>query len=224
VGKPNLGKSKNSLKSVLAKQDLMKKAAEKAREAAAAVALEQKKKKEEEAAKEKAEKAAKLAAKKLKKKMTKDKKDKEKAEAAAEQPAPAVPASPTTAMARRRLDSGEAPAPEATPAAPESTPATPEGPEEFEPGSFFTRTDPDTNKGFFRVRPGADFQMNTMYRKRDRHSRLGSAVAVLVGKHEKTNDEKTLEVIFDMDAISEQKAKEWWEEHRDRFESPRKSE
>ncbi|GMI54146.1 hypothetical protein TeGR_g11967 [Tetraparma gracilis] len=93
VGKPNLGKSKNSLKSVLAKQDLMKKAAEKARETAAAVALEQKKKEEEEAAKEKAEKAAKLAAKKLKKKMTKDKKDKkdkEKAEAAAEQPAPAA--------------------------------------------------------------------------------------------------------------------------------------
>jgi len=154
--------------------------------------------------------------------------------------------SPTTAMARRRNnnnnnnddDSGERA--EAFPlAGSASTPNMSGGggiavavaetkkggkeEEEFVPGSFFTRIDESTRRGHFRVRDGSGFSMSTMYRKRDKYSKRGSAVALLVGTEERGGgDEKVIEVLFDTDKLGEKEAKEWWKENESRFASPKK--
>ena len=59
--------------------------------------------------------------------------------------------------------------------------------------------------------------MSTMYRKRDKYSKRGSAVALLVGTEERGGgDEKVIEVLFDTDKLGEKEAKEWWKENESR--------
>ena len=248
VGKPKTDASRNSFKIGQAKAEQLRKAAQEA------ARLEAEKKAEEEAKKKAHDSkwaAVKKATKGGMKKKGAAKKDAAGATAMPGPPAASMIASPTTAMAKRRNSSMDVvtdaqaesfavsggnmsssssepsleAAPTTTAAAAEAAVPAAAVDEEFVPGSFFTRTDPEVNKGFYRVRSGQEFQMNSMYRKRDKKSGLGSAVALLVGKEEKwPNEEKTLEVIFDMDNVSEQKAKEWWSAHSDRFLSPRKEE
>jgi hypothetical protein len=248
VGKPKTDASRNSFKIGQAKAEALRKAAQEA----ARVEIE--KKEEAEKAKKAHDSKWGAVKKNVKggKKKSAAKKDAEEgaegAEGAAMPGPPAGMISPTTAMAKRRSESAcEVPA-EAFAVAGggggsmssssseptlEAAPITTEASKEevaadeveFVEGSFFTRREADVNKGYFRVRSGQEFQMNSMYRKRDKKSGLGSSVALLVGKEEKwPNEEKTLEVIFDCDVVSEKKAFEWWQVHGDRFMSPRKAE
>lgn len=86
-------------------------------------------------------------------------------------------------------------------------------------GRFFTRIYEDSCRAGYQVREPNEFQISTMYRKRDRNSNLGSAVAVLVGRLEKPPyEEKAIEIVFDTDKISEEEASEWWETNKYRFE------
>ncbi|GMH50298.1 hypothetical protein TrRE_jg8934 [Triparma retinervis] len=157
----------------------------------------------------------------------------------------ATPFSPTTAMARRRNSVAEVPVGGAAVAS-EGFPVNDQGvaksastpnlkspnPKEgpaadlknpgFVKGEFFTRYDSSTRRGHFRVRDGSDFQMNTMFRKRDKFSKKGSAVAVLVGTHAEKNDEQVIEVLFDTDKMGEEECWSWWRENEGRFASPKR--
>ena len=64
--------------------------------------------------------------------------------------------------------------------------------------------------------------MNSMFRKRDKFSKKGSAVAVLVGTHSEKGDEQVIEVLFDTDKMKEEECFKWWEENESRFSSPKK--
>jgi hypothetical protein len=92
----------------------------------------------------------------------------------------------------------------------------------FVKGEFFTRYDESTRRGHLRVRDGSDFQMNTMFRKRDKFSKKGSAVAILVGTRAEKNDEQVIEVLFDTDKMEEEECWAWWTENESRFASPKK--
>mmetsp|Transcript_8205 Transcript_8205/g.16564 ORF Transcript_8205/g.16564 Transcript_8205/m.16564 type:complete len:609 (-) Transcript_8205:34-1860(-) len=145
-----------------------------------------------------------------------------------------TPFSPTTAMAKRRNSSAEVdtvpseafPAGDKVVSESASTPnlKSPvlETATNFVPGAFFTRYDESTRRGHLRVRDGSNFQMSTMYRKRDKFSKKGSAVAVLVGTHVDKNDEQVIEVLFDTDKMNEEECFKWWEENESRFASPKK--
>ncbi len=243
VGKPNIGRSKKSfgvVQKVRGEQEKAREAMEKMQAAAT-----------KEKAVENAVKKFKKGAKKAKAKKDKGKEDKGKEDKASKALAAAEEAmkneeerkkmfSPTTAMARRREGSGasaeseaftlekstsepalKSPVPGASgEALPVEEPKVTEEP--FTEGSFFTRVDESSGRGHYRVRNGGGFQMSTMYRKRDRNSRKGSAVALLVGREESwPNAEKVIEVLFDKDKMSERECMEWWKENQGRFASPR---
>ena len=94
---------------------------------------------------------------------------------------------------------------------------------DFKTGSFFSRVDTESNRGHFRVRDGAAFSMASMYRKRDKHSKMGASVALLVGREENgAGDEKAIEVLFDLGTMTEEAAKKWWDTNQERFLTPRK--
>ena len=90
----------------------------------------------------------------------------------------------------------------------------------FKEGNFFTRVDPSTLRGHLRVRDGSRFETRSMYRKRDKYSKHGSAVALLVGREEQCKDERVIEVLFDTEQIKEKEAWSWWKENKERFMSP----
>ncbi|GMH88650.1 hypothetical protein TrVE_jg3275 [Triparma verrucosa] len=158
----------------------------------------------------------------------------EKTEEGSEAPQPeAVIFSPTTAMAKRRNSCSDVEAfpietqtgsgvSEAGVVSSSSTPNLKDAKATFVPGSFFSRVDPSTRRGHFRVRDGSGFTMNSMYRKRDKYSKRGSAVALLVGTEEKGYEEKVIEVLFDTEKLGEEEAFEWWKENEGRFKSPKK--
>jgi len=228
VGKPNIV-SKKSYAAVQKKQEVLKLAAEEAKK------VEEENRSKWAAVKKKVLKGKKGGG----KKKEEEKKGEEKKEEAAAGAGNGL-FSPMTAMARRRAKSegvvvvkegfevqksaseGDLKIEEQVEEQVVAVVAEKEG---FEEGKFFTRFDENTGRAHHRVRSGADFQMSSMYRKRDKKSGMGSSVAVLVGKEEKwPNDEKAIEVIFDTDKMDEKKAWLWWQEHGSRFASPKKPE
>lgn len=166
----------------------------------------------------------------MEKKVTEEEKGEEGGEPQ-EEVVEAVIFSPTTAMAKRRNSCSDV---EAFPVEKRgvtessSTPNLKEGEKteardsSFVPGSFFNRVDDSTRRGHFRVRDGCGFAMSSMYRKRDKYSKQGSAVALLVGTEEKGFEEKVIEVLFDTEKLGEKEAYEWWQENESRFKSPQK--
>jgi len=89
--------------------------------------------------------------------------------------------------------------------------------------NFFTKIDNEQHRGSIHVRDNREFQVSSMYRKRDTGSGEGSAIALLVGRTEAPpHTEKVIEVIFDTEKISEREALKWWDLHRFRMESPSK--
>ena len=245
----DVSKSRQSFTMVKAKEKLSTAAKEAiAREkdaaSARAAALARSTAAAKEALKEK--KAANKGKKKSLKKVVKDVIDKKKADgefstAAQAEAQQATPLSPTTAMAKRRNSiagvekssvANEAfPVSDKTVASSSSTPnlksPVPAEPEsetasKYEAGKFFTRIDNSTRRGHLRIRDGSNFQMNSMFRKRDKFSKKGSAVAVLVGTHSEKGDEQVIEVLFDTDKMKEEECFKWWEENESRFSSPKK--
>ncbi|GMH92445.1 hypothetical protein TrST_g1896 [Triparma strigata] len=242
---PDNSKSKKSLGLVRAKAEAEKAALQKIAKEQALVKeqakIQKEKEKKEGAGGSKwslVKNATKVGKKAGKKKVAaaKAKEDKktEKTEEGSEAPQPeAVIFSPTTAMAKRRNSCSDVEAfpietqtgsgvSEAGVVSSSSTPNLKDAEATFVPGSFFSRVDPSTRRGHFRVRDGSGFTMNSMYRKRDKYSKRGSAVALLVGTEEKGYEEKVIEVLFDTEKLGEEEAFEWWKENEGRFKSPKK--
>jgi len=72
-------------------------------------------------------------------------------------------------------------------------------------------------RGHLKIRSGHDFQMRTMYRKRDRLTR-DRGVSLLVGRTEKPpHDEKVITIMFDLETFTEYEAFNWWHENKRRF-------
>jgi hypothetical protein len=96
----------------------------------------------------------------------------------------------------------------------------------FVPGQFFTRVDENSDKGHYKVRDGSAFALSTMYRKRDKYSKKGSAVALLVGKDNNgLGEEKVIEILFDRSSMGgEEQCAAWWKENEMRFSTPRREE
>ena len=91
-------------------------------------------------------------------------------------------------------------------------------------GVVFSKTDKENNRRSIRVRRENLFIPSSMYKKRDKKSGFGRAIAILTGRYEAPpHEEKPAEIIFDLDAITEDQAREWWSKNRPRFESPKKS-
>jgi hypothetical protein len=65
--------------------------------------------------------------------------------------------------------------------------------------------------------------MSTMYRKRDKYSKQGSAVALLVGREERgLGEEQVIEVLFDREKMGgEEACSDRWIQNEGRFSSPR---
>jgi len=77
----------------------------------------------------------------------------------------------------------------------------------YTPGEFFATV--SQGRGHVRIRNGAEFQMRSMYRKKDRHMRV-QGVSLLVGRLERPpHDEKVITVMFDSDNFTEAQAWEW---------------
>jgi len=90
--------------------------------------------------------------------------------------------------------------------------------------SFFTEAAKENHRARYQVRDPNQFQISSMYQKRDRESGLGSAVAVLVGTYDQPPyNEKVIEILFDTEVLSEEKAASWYDSNKYRFESPCKN-
>jgi len=158
------------------------------------------------------------------------------AEAEAEVEAEAVEQivfSPTTAMAKRRNSCSDAPSNHNNSNNEESFKHSSSNPSllatietaavsiesngNFVEGTFFTRFDSESKKGHRKIRDGCLFQMTTMFRKRDKMSGKGSAVALLVGRTEEApHEEKCIDVIFDNTKMTEEEAWGWYRENETR--------
>jgi len=79
----------------------------------------------------------------------------------------------------------------------------------YKEGSFFSSI--VNGRGYLRVRQGGEFQMRSMYRKKDKHHRQ-QGVSLLVGRLESPpHDEKVITVMFDTDIFTEEEAFNWWQ-------------
>jgi len=86
---------------------------------------------------------------------------------------------------------------------------------EFIEGNFFDQI--VNGRGYLKIRKADEFQMRSMYRKRDKQTRDGN-VSLLVGKTEVAPyDEKVISILFDLDDFTEERAFEWWETNKRRF-------
>ncbi|GMH78269.1 hypothetical protein TL16_g07733 [Triparma laevis f. inornata] len=225
---PDTGKSKKSLTLVRAKAEAEKVALQKIAKDQAAIKEQVKKAKEEKKEDTNTKGGSKWSL--VEKKVTEEKKGEEGGEPQ-EEVVEAVIFSPTTAMAKRRNSCSDVeafPVEKGGVTESSSTPNLKEGEKteardsSFVPGSFFSRVDDSTRRGHFRVRDGCGFAMSSMYRKRDKYSKQGSAVALLVGTEEMGFEEKVIEVLFDTEKLGEKEAYEWWQENESRFKSPQK--
>jgi len=100
---------------------------------------------------------------------------------------------------------------------PEPAPAdklAPEAPE-FVPGQFWWKV--ESGRGHHRVRDGGEFQMWSIYRKKDK-TRDVSGVSMLVGRTEQPPyEEKVIQMMWDTEAWSEEAAFKWWHENKHRY-------
>lgn len=73
-----------------------------------------------------------------------------------------------------------------------------------------------STKGRFKVRDAAYYDLNSMYRKRDKYAGR-DGVSLQMGRHEETHTEHVLAIIFDKEKVSEKEAGAWWFSNRSRF-------
>ena len=71
-------------------------------------------------------------------------------------------------------------------------------------------------KGRLKLREAANYELNSMYRKRDKYAGR-DGISLQMGRHEETHSEEVLSVFFDKEKMSEQEAGEWWILNQSRF-------
>ena len=79
----------------------------------------------------------------------------------------------------------------------------------FDPSSTAT-------KGRYKLRDAAAYELNSMYRKRDKYAGR-DGIALQMGRHEETHIEEVVAILFDRDKISELEAGHWWVQNKHRF-------
>jgi len=71
-------------------------------------------------------------------------------------------------------------------------------------------------KARFNIQPANKFEMNSIYRKRDKGTMEGG-VSLMVGVHEESGQEEAIAVFFDRSKFDIDQAAEWWLAHQHRF-------
>jgi len=87
--------------------------------------------------------------------------------------------------------------------------------EAFDPGSFWWKV--EGGRGHHRVRDGSDFQMWSIYRKKDK-SKDVKGVSILVGRLEQPPyEEQVIQIMWDVEEWTEEVASNWWKENSYRY-------
>ena len=85
----------------------------------------------------------------------------------------------------------------------------------FIEGSFWWKI--EGGRGFHRVRDGSEFQMWSIYRKKDKSEGV-KGVSILVGRMEEPPfEEKVIQMIWDIEEWTESNACCWWNENKHKY-------
>jgi len=85
----------------------------------------------------------------------------------------------------------------------------------FVPGEFWWKV--EGGRGHHRVRDGGEFQMWSIYRKKDK-TRDVSGVSMLVGRTEQPPyEEKVIQMMWDVEVWTEEAAFKWWHDNKHRY-------
>ena len=88
--------------------------------------------------------------------------------------------------------------------------------EEKEAQAFKFHAGSTETKGRYKVREAAHYELNSMYRKRDKYAGR-DGIALQMGRHEETHIEEVVAVLFDLDKITQLEAGYWWVKNKHRF-------
>merc|ERR1712086_128759 len=83
-------------------------------------------------------------------------------------------------------------------------------------GFTFATSGSTDYKGRFNIQPSGNFEMNSLYRKRDKGTMEGG-VSLMVGIHEDSGHEEAVAAYFDRSKFTLDQAAEWWLTHQHRF-------